>query len=662
MNKKPKTINKLLIANRGEIASRIIRTCRKMGITSIAVYSDADRDSLYVKEADKAIHIGASSPKESYLNQDKLIQIALDYGVDALHPGYGFLSENADFAKRCLNEGIIFIGPNAEAIDSMGSKSKAKEIMHDNGVPVIPGYQGADQSIDRLRSEAQKIGYPILIKASAGGGGKGMRIVRAEKELESNIAAAKREANSAFGNDEIILERYISKGRHIEFQIFGDQHGNVIHMLERECTIQRRYQKVIEESPSPVLDQNLRDTMGQAAVNAAKAINYDNAGTVEFIFDERTNEFYFLEVNTRLQVEHPVTEEITGLDLVELQIQVAEGRALPLHQTDIISKGYAVEARLYAEDPMNDFLPSTGKVIYWEVPEVDGLRIDTSIRSRSEVSFHYDPMLAKIIVWGKDRQSAHRKMIYTLSHLKCMGLTTNQEFLLHLFRQKEVQVGTYSTDYIQTHFVVDSLTGTKQEHLDLSIIAVVLQEWHEKENKRSLLKALPSGWRNNPCMPQFKSYQFEEQDLNVSYTVWEDRTIKIELNERHYEATPDHIDGNHLAFVVESVLYKASITKDADQINVHMPESGIITLLRNSRFPDKKTKKVEGGYETPMPAQVMKVLVEVGQEVKAGEPLVILSSMKMENTVFTDRDGSVSEIYVEEGMNVDAGFLLVKVD
>ncbi|MEZ5004070.1 MAG: biotin carboxylase N-terminal domain-containing protein [Chitinophagales bacterium] len=356
-------ITSILIANRGEIAARIIRTCKKMGIKSIAVFSDADRKAPFVKAADSAVYIGESNPAQSYLDIDKIIDTAKKVGASAIHPGYGFLSENVHFAQRCAKEGIIFIGPNPKAIEAMGSKANAKALMEKHQVPVVPGYKGKDQSLETLTKAANDIGYPVLLKAVAGGGGKGMRIVKDEKNIEKAIQAAQRESKNAFGDDELIVEKYIASGRHIEFQIFGDQHGNAIHLLERECTIQRRYQKVIEESPSPVLDDDLRTAMGDAAVKAAKALNYDNAGTVEFIFDDSTKNFYFLEVNTRLQVEHPVTEEVTGLDLVQMQIESAQGLPLAIEQNDVKGNGYAIECRLYAEDANNDFLPVTGKIV-----------------------------------------------------------------------------------------------------------------------------------------------------------------------------------------------------------------------------------------------------------------------------------------------------------
>jgi len=655
-------INSILIANRGEIASRIIRTCRKMGIKSIAVFSDVDSEGLFVQEADMAVHIGQNSPAASYLKQEKIIEVAKQYGADAIHPGYGFLSENTGFAKKCEEAGIIFIGPNAAAIEAMGSKSRAKSIMRDHKVPVIPGYQGEDQSVERLVKEAKKIGFPLLLKATAGGGGKGMRIVHKAADLESNIEAAKRESKSAFGDDELIIERYIAKGRHIEFQIFGDKHGNAIHVLERECTIQRRYQKVLEESPSPVLDDKLRATMGEAAVKAAKALNYDNAGTVEFIFDDTTNDFFFLEVNTRLQVEHPVTEEVTGLDLVELQIEVAEGKPLPLTQAEVKGNGYAIEARLYAEDPTNDFLPATGVVHLWEVPEVEGLRIETAIKSGSEISIHYDPMIAKIIIWDKSRSAAHRKMAYTLRHLKCLGLTTNQDFLLHLFEQPAIQKGDYDTHYIKNHFDAATFNQSSPAQLELATIASTLLNWQERNQKRTLLRSLPSGWRNNRYAPQEVTYLQGEEEQKVQYIYEKDHHFEFQIGETKRRVYLNEVNIPHVSFRVDGVQYQASIAQKDTQYFAHLPQTGNITIERKERFPSKVAAKVEGGYEAPMPSQIIKVLVESGQKVKTDDALMIISSMKMENTIAAEKDGTVTEVYAMEGQNVEAGFLLLKVE
>ncbi len=654
-------INTILIANRGEIASRIINTCRKMGITSIAVFSDADRDAPYVKEADKAAHIGESNPSESYLNQKKIIQTALALCADAIHPGYGFLSENADFAKRCVAAGIIFIGPHPTAIELMGSKSMAKSIMVENNVPVIKGYQEKDQSIDKFTNAAREIGFPVLLKAAAGGGGKGMRIVQKESELKVGLAAAKREAMAAFGNDELIMEKYIAKGRHIEFQIFGDQYGNVIHLFERECSIQRRYQKVLEESPSPGLDEKMREKVGAAAIKAAKALNYDNAGTVEFIFDEDAKSFFFLEVNTRLQVEHPVTEEITGLDLVKIQIEVAEGKPLPFKQSEIQSNGYAVETRLYAEDPSNDFSPVTGKVEYWKIPKVDGLRIESAVQTGSEVSIYYDPMIAKIIVWDETRSSAHRKMAYTLRHLNCLGLKTNQDFLLHLFEKPAINKGDYDTNFIQNEINLEDFDKKSLMQQQIALVGITLFSWRQREHSRRLLKAMPSGWRNNPYSFQQSTYLIGKAVMIVKYAFLNNNCFDFEINGKSLNVSLLEVTDGNVYFRIKGIQYKMTLAKRDKHYFIHSPDTGNMHVVEKDRFPKKEVEKPKGGYEAPMPSQVVKILVEEGQDVQAGEALMILSSMKMENSISANESGTVEAVYVKEEQNVEAGFLLLKI-
>ena len=657
-----KPIQSILIANRGEIASRVIRTCRKMGIRSIAVFSEADRFCPFVAEADVAIHIGASSPSESYLDQDKIVAAAHKTKADAIHPGYGFLSENAGFARRLKKEGIIFIGPNPEAIEAMGSKSSAKSLMEKSSVPVVPGYQGSDQSEERLMKECKTIGFPVLLKASAGGGGKGMRIVRDEKELKKAIEAAKREALNAFGDDQLIVEKYIDSGRHIEFQIMGDQQGNILHLHERECSIQRRYQKVIEESPSPVMDPLLRKKMGQAALNAAEAINYDNAGTVEFIFDEKTNDFYFLEVNTRLQVEHPVTEAITGLDLVQLQIEIAQGIPLSLQQTDITSRGYAIEARLYAEDPATGFLPVTGKILRFEYPEVDGLRIETAVKSGSEISVFYDPMIAKIIIWGRNRPTAHRKMQYVLRNMVCQGIKTNQDFLLNLLENAEFQVGNYDTHFIENHIDLSRIDDKTENDCLLAMIAATLIDWKKREDKRTLLRSIPSGWRNSFYQPQSETYFIDEKSYTLSYRFKENHRFEFYFLGDIIQVQFIKEGDKEILLEIADCQYTFKVARLEKSFFIHNEQTGNISLQQKERFPIKEKEKMAGGYETPMPSQIIKVLVKEGQEVTAGQALVILSSMKMEQTVEAVSSGKVAGVYAEEGQNVEAGFLLLKLD
>lgn len=655
-----KKIKRILIANRGEIASRIIKTCCKMGITSIAVFSDADRNAPFVAEADVAIFIGASSPNESYLVQEKIIKAAKKIQADAIHPGYGFLSENSIFAKKCQEENIIFIGPNPAAIDAMGSKSHAKKIMEENGVPVIPGYKGKDQSEKKLHAEALKIGFPLLLKATAGGGGKGMRIVHQADEISEAIQAAKREAKNAFGDDELIIEKYISSGRHIEFQIFGDQHGNLIHLLERECTIQRRYQKVIEESPSPIMTEDLRNKMGQAAILAAAALNYDNAGTVEFIYDEKSGDFFFLEVNTRLQVEHPVTEEITRLDLVKMQIESASGLPLSISQNEISGNGYAIEARLYAEDAANNFVPVTGKIHQFKIPYVEGLRVETAVQSGSEVSVFYDPMIAKIIVWEKNREAAHDKLAYVLQHLICQGITTNQTFLSKVLANKDFRKGNYDTHFIEQKIKLDEVNNLEKVDLQKAAIAATIFDWKKREDNRILLKNIPSGWRSSFYQPNIEKYFFDKNEIEIQYRFFknqfefffDEETIVVRLINFGNEKMRIEFDGIQKDF---------SVLKFENQFHIHNQSFGNIKLKQVSRFPKKEKEKIKGGYEAPMPSQIISVLVEPNQQVEQGTPLLVISSMKMENTICAEENGVVEEIYVTEGSNVEAGFLLMKI-
>lgn len=652
-------LSSVLIANRGEIASRIIRTCRKMGIKSIAVFSEADRQALFVAEADMAVYIGESNPAASYLNQEVIIAAAKKVDADAIHPGYGFLSENAGFARRCIAEGLIFVGPHPEAIEAMGSKAKAKTLMVASGVPVIPGYQGADQTVATLANAAKDMGFPVLLKATAGGGGKGMRIVHAAEEVESAIEAAKREALSAFGDEELIIEKYIESGRHIEFQIFGDQHGNAIHILERECSIQRRYQKVIEESPSPIMDEALRARMGEAAVQAALTLKYDNAGTVEFIYDENSGDFYFLEVNTRLQVEHPVTEEITGLDLVQLQLESAMGLPLSVKQEEIQPNGYAVEARLYAEDAANGFLPVTGTIQRFEIPEVDGLRVETAVGSGAEISIYYDPMIAKIIVWDKNRVAAHRKLQFVLRQLVCLGTKTNQDFLLLLTQHPDFLAGQYDTHFIQDKIDLSALESPATENLAKAAIAATLQGWRSRQAKRNALHALPSGWRNSFYEYQKVQFQAGETSLDVQYR-YQEGAFHFRVAEEEYEVSLLEGSQNTISLEINGIQYRFHIAQVENQYFLQQEAIGSVLLEEQDRFPVKKVEQVPGGYEAPMPSQIVKILVTPGQEVQAGDPLVILSSMKMENTLTATTAGKVEEIYAKEGANVAAGFLLLQ--
>uniref|UniRef100_A0A667YA68 Methylcrotonyl-CoA carboxylase subunit n=1 Tax=Myripristis murdjan TaxID=586833 RepID=A0A667YA68_9TELE len=445
-------IEKVLIANRGEIACRVMRTAKKMGVRSVAVYSDADRHSMHVAMADEAYHIGPAASQQSYLSMEKVLEVAKRSGSHAVHPGYGFLSENTEFAEACKQEGIIFIGPPSSAIRDMGIKSTSKHIMSAAGVPIIGGYHGEDQSDATLQAEAARIGYPVMIKAVRGGGGKGMRIARSDSDFMEQLESARREARKSFNDDVMLVEKFVEDPRHVEVQVFGDQHGNAVYLFERDCSVQRRHQKIIEEAPGPGISPEVRRKLGEAAVRAAKAVNYVGAGTVEFIMDAQHN-FYFMEMNTRLQVEHPVSEMITGTDLVEWQLRVAAGERLPLLQDDIILRGHSFEARIYAEDPNNDFLPGAGPLLHLSTPLADQhTRIETGVREGDEVSAHYDPMIAKLVVWGEDRSAALKKLRYCLRQYNIVGLNTNIDFLLSLSGHPEFEAGNVSTSFIPQHY------------------------------------------------------------------------------------------------------------------------------------------------------------------------------------------------------------------
>src|SRR5215207_9243093 len=442
---------KILIANRGEIAIRVMRACRELGIQTVAVYSDADQYALHLQQADEAIYIGPASPKESYLHMDKIISAAEQANADAIHPGYGFLSENASFAAAVTAAGLTFIGPSANSIRLMGDKAESRIRMKEAGVPIVPGVEGVESKED-FEDAARKIGYPVLVKAAAGGGGKGMRVVHEEGELPEALESARREARNAFGDERLLVEKYVTEAHHVEFQVFGDQHGNLVHLFERECSVQRRHQKIIEETPSPLLTPELREEMGQAAVAAAKAVNYHNAGTVEFIFDPQLSSFYFLEMNTRLQVEHPVTELVTGLDLVHWQIRVAAGERFPFTQSHFSQRGHAIECRIYAEDPASGFLPSTGRLLQYIEPRGPGIRVDSGFSAGDEVTHFYDPLLAKLVVYAEDRQSAIHRMQAALREFVVHGVITNIDFLQAVLSHPDFANGDVTTRWVETSF------------------------------------------------------------------------------------------------------------------------------------------------------------------------------------------------------------------
>lgn len=655
-------IKTLLIANRGEIALRIIRTCRKMGIKSVVVHSAIDSKMPFVREADLAIQLEGTQLSETYLNIDKIIQAARISNADAIHPGYGFLSENAGFAKRVIKEGYTWVGPNPTSIEDMGLKVNAKAIAEAANVPTIPGYKGKDQDLSTLRNQALQIGFPVLLKASAGGGGKGMRIVHEEELLTAAIESAKREALNSFGDETLLIEKYFPSSRHIEIQIFGDKHGNAVYLMERECSIQRRYQKIVEESPSSVLSEYQRQEMGEAAVRLCKSIGYDNAGTVEFIYTS-DNQFYFLEVNTRLQVEHPVTESILGLDLVEWQIKIAEGATLPLSQNEIKSKGYALELRLYAENPENNFLPSTGKIIDWNLPNIEGIRVDAGVENGVEISVYYDPMIAKIISHADNRYDAIRKMSYALGQLRCQGLKTNQRFLSTLISNPYFTKGDYDTHFLNDKFNIETnLLLTKKSKIEASL-ALLLFRWNQRKKGNNLLKGIKSGWRNNYYQEQKEIHINSDEIFEFDYKYQDNNEFEVRIDNQTYQLALKHYCSKEIRIAIDGIESTYFVATDAnDNYFVHHPIDASLSIHVKSRYPEVVQAKMKGGYEAAMPGEIFKILVKEGEQVEEGNPLLILVSMKMENTIVASESGKIQEIYITEGETVQSGKLLLKIE
>jgi acetyl-CoA carboxylase biotin carboxylase subunit len=655
-----KTIRKILVANRGEIARRIMRTCRKMGVSTVAVFSDADAQMPFVAEADEAIRIGPAPSIESYLRIDKILGAAALTNSDAIHPGYGFLAENASFAEACREAGVIFIGPTADAIRAMGLKREAKALVSKAGVPVIPGYSGANQDPEVLAEKALEIGFPVLLKASAGGGGKGMKLVRERGGLRDAIASAAREGESSFGDGTLLVEKYIDNPRHVEIQILGDSHGNLIHLNERECSIQRRHQKIIEEAPSPALDAALRNEMGEAAVRCGKAIGYQNAGTVEFILaPDRT--FYFLEVNTRLQVEHPVTECLTGLDLVEEQIRVAQGEPLRTSQEAVRLDGAAIEVRLYAEDPAAGFLPQSGLVVDWHLPEAVGLRVDSGVETGSEVGIHYDPMLAKIITSGESRPLALQRMRRALRSLSAQGLTTNRDFLLRVLNHPAFIAGQIDTHFIDRHMGDDLVAPVPQADEDRAAMVAALAEQQQRNIDRALLPHVPSGWRNNYHTPQWAEYVAGDREIRVEYRHFGDDRFRVWLGEGERDVRVLGSDARSLVFEDGVHRQTARVTFAGDRVYVHTMDYSV-GLTRKPRFADLSAAIPQGGCIAPMPGKVIELRVTEGDTVRAGQLLLIMEAMKMEHTVTAPHHGTVTHVSVSAGDQVEADALLVVVE
>ena len=653
------SIKRLLVANRGEIARRVFRTAKEMGIFTVAVYSDGDRDAPFVTDADLAIALGGTTAAESYLDTEKILEAAKSTGADAVHPGYGFLSENAGFAQAVSDAGLTWIGPPPAAIAAMGDKLAAKETMVDAEVPTLPSIE-VTNSTD-IGAVGQEIGFPLLVKASAGGGGKGMRVVDNEADLEDAISGAKREALGAFGNDTVFLERYLPTPRHVEIQVLGDQHGTVLHCFERECSIQRRHQKIIEEAPSPVLSEDLRDQMGQAAVAAVQAIGYESAGTVEFLLDGSGDEaeFFFLEVNTRLQVEHPVTEAITGLDLVREQIRIANGEPLGYDQSDLTISGHSIEVRLYAEDPSNDFLPATGCVDIWQPATGPTVRYDSGIQTGSEVSVEFDPMLAKVISHAPTRSEAALKLALALERTRLHGVVTNRDFLVATLRHEEFLAGNTTTDFISRVEIPGQRIPSDCELEDASI-AVALVSQQLNRNSATSLAFMPSGFRNSSMPSQQMLLLNDDREVQVNYRPRRDGSFEVSIGDSEETKTARLIslDGDRFEIQLDDVRAAGHAVKFGNRWYVDIP-AGSLNFVEKSRFPEPDSADVEGGLTAPMPGKILAINISEGDSVETGQLLVLMEAMKMEHQIVAAFDGSVSEVRVAVGDQVDNGELLV---
>jgi geranyl-CoA carboxylase alpha subunit len=643
---------KILIANRGEIALRIMRTARRLGYGVIAVYSDADRDAPHVREADSAVRIGEALPSQSYLKIDAIIAAAKIAGADAVHPGYGFLAENEDFAKSCRDAGLVFIGPSPQAIKAMGNKAGAKEIMKKAGVPIVPGYQGADQSDAVMLSEAKKIGFPVPIQAVAGGGGRGMRLVVDATAFPDALRSARSEAKAAFGDSSMILERAIQNPRHIEIQVFGDRYGNAIHLGERDCSVQRRHQKLIEEAPSPAVSPKLRERMGDVAVAAVRSLRYEGAGTLEFLLDER-GEFYFMEMNTRLQVEHPVTEAITGRDLVELQLRVARGEPLGLVQEDIAFAGHAIEVRLCSEDAGHDFMPQSGNMALWQMPE--GVRVEHALRSGAEIPPFYDSMIAKIISHGRDRNEARGKLICALEQTVALGVTTNQAFLMSCLRHPSFAAGEATTALIGKHR--DELLAHRDAATETALVALLLYVTNPHappwQSGRSLAVTFPV-----PLRLAIGDVIFEVEIVRERDGVY---IAEFDGHKHHFEI--DELGRDSIRYRAGGVMESARFFRNSDKL--FLLHGGMPIAIRDLTLAAPKAAASNGGdgkVRAAMTGRVVAVLVKPGERVAAGQPVMTLEAMKMEHVHVAAIAGVVAAIDVVEGEQVTTGKIVVEIE
>jgi geranyl-CoA carboxylase alpha subunit len=644
-------LTKLLVANRGEIAVRIIKTARSLGYRTVAVYSEADANALHVEMADEAVCIGPAQVSASYLNVEAILDAARRTGADCVHPGYGFLSENSGFARACKEAGLVFVGPPESAIELMGSKRRSKIAMQEAGVPVVPGFEGNNSTDNELIEAASTIGYPLMLKASAGGGGRGMRLVESESELADSIKRARSEARQAFGDDELILEKAVIEPRHIEIQVFADQHGNAVYLGERDCSVQRRHQKVVEEAPSPFVTQELREAMGEAAVKAALACEYEGAGTVEFLVDKDRN-FYFLEMNTRLQVEHPVTELITGQDLVAWQLSVAEGQALPLSQDDIRLNGHAIEVRLYAEDPANSFTPQTGDLIRFEPADGEGIRFDTGVRSGDQVTPHYDPMLAKVVAWGKDRDEARRRLVRALEDTVIFGVTTNRWFLSRIVAHPVFGDGEATTAFLTKDFLEDaSLAPVVISQQKLAIAAAVLCQD----------QAGRSGWSNAPATETPVVLRHEDKTFELMARHNANQTT-VRLGDESHELTIQNVNPGLLCIIDKGIRQRCQYQRHGDDLYLQALGQAVMVTDLTHQPAAGAMNSGSGRIQATMDGAIIDVPVKAGQAVKQGDTLMVLEAMKMEHPVRADRDGVIRELFANAGDQVKRNQLLAEVD
>ena len=656
--------HKILIANRGEIACRIIATVRRLGMVSVAVYSDADRDAMHVDLADEAVRIGPAAAAESYLNATAIVDACLASGADAVHPGYGFLAENSAFAQACEQAGINFIGPPAAAMDLMGNKDAALDLAASVGVPILPGYRGADQSDETLARAADSIGYPLLIKPVAGGGGKGMRAIASASALPEALASSRREARSAFADDRVLLEKYLSRPRHVELQVFADHHGNVVHLFDRDCSIQRRHQKIVEEAPAPGLDKKLRDAMARTAITLARAIDYRGAGTMEFLVDsEAPTDYFFMEMNTRLQVEHPVTELILDVDLVEWQIRIAQGEPLPTDQRRPGASGHAIEARIYAEDPDRNFLPATGTLTRFRMPTADErLRIDTGVREGDEIGIHYDPMIAKLIVHGDDRDDAVARLRRALSECRIAGLPTNLSMLKQVAANADFAKAKIDTAFVDS---LDDRSGDDEElGLAIACLFVLLERAADRRRDDTRDADSPwntlTGWRLNATGEDVITFYIGDRECSVPIR-YEADGFALLLPSGTIAASGRLAGDGQLVAVIGNQRLRADVVRDNNSLDLFVAGQHLRLRCEDRDRSGNRGESASGLLVAPMPGRVISVLVECGADVSKGQALMIIEAMKMEHTIHASADGTVTAVSYGEGDLVEEGVELLAI-